>query len=212
MRRIFRPLGFVLVALYFAVDALFSYVTRPIVGCIGGLRIFGKIRAWIVSLNAYSALALFAVPVIVLEPVKPVAAYLMATGHLASGLGSLVGAEILKLTVVERLFQLNRSKLLSIRAFAWGYGYWKQMVDWVQSTKAWRAILLLKARYVETLRGFRQRKAWSKVDEPRRNHGLRRINREIDPWPHAAPRGMTHAARSKALSLEPRMSRVSSDS
>src|SRR6185437_14483756 len=153
VRRIFRPVGFVLVALYFAVDAVFSYVTRPFVGWIGKLPAFNGIRAWIVSLNAYSALALFAVPVMVLEPVKPVAAYLMATGHLVSGLGSLVGAEILKLTVVERLFAL-------------------------------------KARFVQTLRGFRQRKALSKVDEPHRNHGLRRINREIDPWPHAAQRGM----------------------
>ena len=127
MRRIFRPVGFVLVAVYFAVDAVFSYVTRPFVGWIGKHPAFNRIRAWIVSLNAYSALALFAVPVMVLEPVKPVAAYLMATGHLVSGLGSLVGAEILKLTVVERLFQLNRNKLLSIRAFAWGYGYWRRV-------------------------------------------------------------------------------------
>ena len=96
MRRIFRPVGFVLVALYFAVDAVFSYVTRPFVGWIGKLPAFNGIRAWIVSLNAYSALALFAVPVMVLEPVKPLAAYLMATGHLVSGLGSLVGAEILQ--------------------------------------------------------------------------------------------------------------------
>lgn len=199
MRRIFRPVGFVLVALYFAVDAVFSYVTRPFVGWIGKLPAFNGIRAWIVSLNAYSALALFAVPVIVLEPVKPLAAYLMATGHLVSGLGSLVGAEILKLTVVERLFQLNRNKLLSIRAFAWGYGYWRRMADWVESSKVWRSIVALKASFVRTLRGFRQRKAWSKVDEPHRNHGLRRVNREIDPWPHAAPRAMAHVARSKAF-------------
>ena len=164
MKRIFRPVAFVLVALYFAVDAAFSYVTKPLVDWIGKLRLFNGIRAWIVSLNAYSALALFAVPVAVLEPVKPVAAYLMATGHLASGLGSLVGAEILKLTVVERLFQLNRNKLLSIRAFAWGYGYWRQVMDWVESSEVWQAILVLKARFVQNLRGFfSQRKAWPKA-------------------------------------------------
>jgi hypothetical protein len=203
VRRIFRPVGFVLVALYFAVDAVFSHVTRPFVEWIGKLPAFNGIRAWIVSLNAYSALALFAVPVMVLEPVKPVAAYLMATGHLVSGLGSLVGAEILKLTVVERLFQLNRHKLLSIPAVAWGYGYWRRMVDWVESSKVWRAIVALKARFVQTLRGFRQRKALSKVDEPHRNHGLRRINREIDPWPHAAQRGMTPPLPSKAFEQRP---------
>jgi hypothetical protein len=205
VKRLFRPIGFVLVALYFAVDAIFSYVTKPIVAWIGSLRIFGKVRAWIISLNAYAALALFAVPVMVLEPVKPMAAYLMATGHLVSGLGSLVGAEILKLTVVERLFQLNRSKLLSIRAFAWGYGYWRRLVDWVQSSSAWRALLALKARFIQFARGFRPRKPGS--DEPRRV--TRRLGRgtQTDSWPHATPRGIPHTARSQGF--EPSTANVS---
>ena len=125
MKRIFRPIVFIVAVVYFAVDAVFSYVAKPLADWLGRLRLFSGIRTWVVSGNRYSALALFAVPVAVLEPVKPIAAYLMATGHLAFGFGSLVGAEILKLTVVERLFELNRNKLLSIRAFAWGYGYWR---------------------------------------------------------------------------------------
>jgi hypothetical protein len=158
VRRLLRPIAFVLVALYFAVDAAFVYVTRPLVEWLGKLRAFSRIRAWIVSLNAYSALALFAVPVMVLEPVKPLAAYLIATGHLVSGLGTLVGAEILKLTMVERLFHLNRDKLLSIRAFAWGYGYWRRMVEWVQASKAWRMMVELKARVAQSLRSYLPRR------------------------------------------------------
>ena len=132
MRRLFKPAAFVFAIVYFAVDAVFSYVAKPLADWLGRLRLFGGIRTWVVSLNRYSALALFAVPVAVLEPVKPIAAYLMATGHLAFGFGSLVGAEILKLTVVERLFELNRNKLLSIRAFAWGYGYWRLVMNWIE--------------------------------------------------------------------------------
>ena len=154
MKRIFSPVVFIFAAVYFAVDAAFSYVTKPLADWLGRLQPFSGIRTWIVSLNRYSALALFAVPVVLLEPVKPVAAYLMATGHLAFGLGSLVGAEILKLTVVERLFQLNRTKLLSIRAFAWGYGYWRRALDWVESSEVWQAMLLLKAGIAEKLSGF----------------------------------------------------------
>ena len=164
MKRILRPVAFVLVAIYFALDAAFSHVTKPLVDWLGNLRPFSGIRAWIVSLNRYSALALFALPVLVLEPVKPLAAYMMATGHLAFGLGSLVGAEILKLTVVERLFQLNRSKLLSIRAFAWGYGYWKRVMDWVQSSEAWQAMRVYKAKIVQAVRRFAGKsKAWPKA-------------------------------------------------
>jgi hypothetical protein len=154
VKRIFRPVVFIFAAIYFAVDAAFSYVTKPLADWLGRLRPFSGIRTWIVSLNRYSALALFAVPVVVLEPVKPVAAYLMATGHLAFGFGSLVGAEILKLTVVERLFQLNHNKLLSIRAFAWGYGYWRRVMGWVESSEVWQAMLLLKTRTVQKLRGL----------------------------------------------------------
>ena len=47
-------------------------------------------------------------------------------------------AEVLKLTVVERLFQLNKKKLLSIPLFAWGYGHWRRMMYLLESTKAWR--------------------------------------------------------------------------
>jgi hypothetical protein len=162
VKRIFSPVIFIFAVAYFAVDAAFSYVAKPLADWLGRLRPFSSIRAWIVSLNRYSALALFAVPVLVLEPVKPVAAYFMATGHLAFGLGSLVGAEILKLTIVERLFQLNRNKLMSIRAFAWGYGYWRQVMGWVESSEAWQAILLLKAGIVQKLRGF-SRKASPKA-------------------------------------------------
>lgn len=94
---------------------------------------------WVVSLRPYSALALLVVPVIVLEPAKPLAGYLMATGHFGAAAITFVTAEVLKLTFVEQLFQLNRKKLLSIPAFALGYQYWRQMMDLVGSMEVWQA-------------------------------------------------------------------------
>ena len=47
----------------------------------------------------------------------------MGTGHFGAGAITFVTAEVLKLTFVEQLFQLNRRKLLSIPAFASGYHY-----------------------------------------------------------------------------------------
>ena len=96
-------------------------------------------RKWIGSLRPYPSLALFAVPLIVLEPVKPVAAYLIATGQIATGMTMLAIGEILKLVIVERLFKLCRRKLLKIPMFAWGYGHWRQGVDWIVSMRAWQA-------------------------------------------------------------------------
>ena len=56
-----------------------------------------------------------------LEPVKPVAAYLAATGQMVSSVVTLIVGELLKLVLVERLFSLTRDKLMKIPAFAWAY-------------------------------------------------------------------------------------------
>jgi len=81
--------------------------------------VFESVRAWIGSLRPYPTLALFILPVLLLEPVKPIAAYLMAIGHIISGLVVLVAGELLKLLLIERLFNVSRDKLMAIPAFAW---------------------------------------------------------------------------------------------
>jgi hypothetical protein len=138
VNRILRPPIFVLAAIYFLVDAIFLTVARPVGDWIGKRWIFGSLRAWIVSLPPYPTLALFAVPLIVLEPAKPVAAYLAGTGHIKLGLAVLVVGEVLKLVLVERLFSLSRDKLMSIAAFAWVYGKYRQAMDCLESFEAWQ--------------------------------------------------------------------------
>jgi hypothetical protein len=138
VNRILKPFVFLIAAVYFLVDAVFWTIAKPVARWLADLRILDGLRTWIVSLRPYPTLALFAVPVIVLEPVKPVAAYLTATGHFASGLAVLVIGELLKLVLIERLFRLSRDKLMSIPAFAWCYGKFLQAKDWVESLKAWR--------------------------------------------------------------------------
>src|SRR6266850_6603568 len=130
---------FVLATVYFVVDGVFSHVTRPITVWIAEKKLFERVRLWVISLGPYPSLALFAVPVIILEPAKPLSAYLIGTGHFFAGAVVFITAEVLKLTFVERLFQLNREKLLSIPAFAWGYRYWRRMMDFVESLEVWTA-------------------------------------------------------------------------
>jgi hypothetical protein len=107
---------------------------------------------WVVSLRPYPALALLVVPVIILEPAKPLAGYLIGTGHFGAGAITFVTAEVLKLTFVEQLFQLNRKKLLSIPAFALGYRYWRQMMDLVESMEVWKASRRLAENAAHLLR------------------------------------------------------------
>jgi hypothetical protein len=154
VNRILKPAFFVLATLYFTVDAAFSYVVKPLGSWISGQRLLDGIRPWIVSLRPYPTLALFAVPVIILEPVKPIATYLMGTGQFTIGLVSLVSAEILKLTLVERLFEINRDKLMSIPAFAWAYGYWRHVMDWFEGMEAWQAARRWSRKTMQRLRSI----------------------------------------------------------
>jgi hypothetical protein len=140
VKRILKPVTYILAAIYFLVDAVFMAVARPISGWIERHFQFRRLRAWIRSLPPYPSLALFSVPVIILEPIKPVAAYLAATGQFVSGAATFIIGELLKLVLVERLFQLTRDKLMRIPAFAWAYGKFSEMRAWLRATEAWRAV------------------------------------------------------------------------
>jgi hypothetical protein len=140
VNRIVKPFVIMLAAVYFLADAIFATMAHPLARWIGDHWVFSRLRTWIRSLRPYPALALFVVPLIILEPVKPGAAYLAATGHLKLGLTVLVVGEILKLALVERLFCINRDKLMSIPAFAWAYGKYRLAKDWLEATEAWRIV------------------------------------------------------------------------
>src|ERR1700694_4247403 len=146
MTRIWNTPVFVLATLYFVVDGVFSHITRPITVWLAKKQIFERVWLWIISLGPYSSLSLFAMPVIILEPAKPLAGYLMGTGHFFAGAVTFITAEVLKLTFVERLFHLNRTKLLSIPAFAWGCRYWRQVKDVVESLEVWKVSRQLARR------------------------------------------------------------------
>jgi hypothetical protein len=138
VNRLLKPFVFLVAAIYFLVDAAFWTIAHPVSRWLAELRVLDGLRTWITSLRPYPTLALFAVPLIVLEPVKPVAAYLTATGHIAGGLAVLVIGELLKLVLIERLFRLSRDKLISIPAFAWCYGKFQLAREWIESLAAWR--------------------------------------------------------------------------
>jgi hypothetical protein len=138
---------------YFLLDAMFATVAIPLSRWIAGHWAFARIHHWILSLRPYPTLLLFTVPVIVLEPVKPVALYLIGTGHAKLGLSALVIAEILKLVLIERLFCVSRDKLLSIPAFAWACGKYCAVKSWLMSFETWQIVL----RWSRTARATAQR-------------------------------------------------------
>ena len=145
---------------YFLLDAIFAAVAIPLSRWIAGHWAFARIHRWILSLRPYPTLLLFTVPVIVLEPVKPVGVYLIGTGHATLGLSALVIAEILKLVLIERLFSVSRDKLLSIPAFAWGYRKYSAVKDWFTSMETWQ----LAMRWICAARDAVRRQAPKRPD------------------------------------------------
>jgi len=155
VNRILKTVVFVLAAVYFLVDSIFLSFAKSVANWIAEHWVFESLRVWIVSLPPYPTLALFALPVAILEPVKPMAAYLVGTGHVGTGLAFLVAGEILKLTLIERLFCLSREKLMSIPAFAWAYWKYSAAKDRITSMKAWQIVRRwsLIPRYI--IRGYK---------------------------------------------------------
>jgi hypothetical protein len=92
-----------------------------------------------------------------------------------SGAVTFIAAEVLKLTFVEGLFQLNREKLLSIPAFAWGYQYWRHMMEVVETIEVWTASRRLAANAARMLRIH-----WLQLKHAQRSHPFR-FRRYVEP-------------------------------
>ncbi|MGB7618752.1 MAG: hypothetical protein WBM06_17510, partial [Pseudolabrys sp.] len=140
LKTIFEPFVIVLAAVYFVIDALVLSILKPLLRKIANLKVFKFIAPWIASLGPYSTLALFVVPLVLLEPIKPLSAYFVASGHITFGVLVLFIGEILKITIVERIFHIGRDKLMTIKAFAWIYNFAFEWLTWLQALPPWQSV------------------------------------------------------------------------
>ncbi len=97
-------------------------------------------KAWIIAkvqpLPPYATLAVFLIPVILLEPFKIVALWLFAKGHLVAGLLVFLAAKIVGLGVIAFLFEICKPKLLQIRWVNWLYIKAIEAKDWAKQQVA----------------------------------------------------------------------------
>ena len=139
LKTIFEPFLIVLAAFYFFIDALALSILKPLLRKISNLKVFKYIALWIASLGPYSTLAFFLVPLVLLEPAKPLSAYLAASGHITLGVLVVFVGEILKIAIVERIFHIGRDKLMTIKAFAWIYNFASEWLTWLQTLPPWQS-------------------------------------------------------------------------
>lgn len=160
-RWVLRPVVTTVAVLYFLIDAVVLGMIRPFAAWVGGWPIFARVARWVAGLGPYPTLVLLLVPLAILEPAKPLGLYLMGIGHVLEGVVVIGAAEVLKITLVERLFHMSRDKLLTIPAFAWGYVRVVRWLDWLKALPAWQAVL----------------RAWRRVTE-----AARRLARAVRGW------------------------------
>jgi hypothetical protein len=137
--RALKPVIAALILVYFLIDMVFIWLVTPLERRLGDLSVFRRFTTWLGSLGPYPSLLLFIVPLILLEPIKPVALYLTSTGHFFSGVLLVVVGELLKVLLLERMFQINRDKLMSFRAFAWVYDLVMRTLNDLRSIPAWQS-------------------------------------------------------------------------
>jgi hypothetical protein len=140
--RALKPVVVVFAALYFLIDAIFFSLIKPLGTWLSKLPMFARIDGWIESLGPYPTFALFAVPLVVLEPIKPVGLYLIAEGKIVDGTVLIALGEIAKITIVERIFHAGRDKLMTIPAFAWCYERLMALRAHLESLAVWQAMLM----------------------------------------------------------------------
>jgi hypothetical protein len=138
LRRVLTPPLVVLAALWMLFEEFLWVRLTALVARLARLPAIAKLEARIARLPPYPAMALFAVPTVLLVPVKFGALYLIGSGQAVLGIAVLVVAKLALTAVITRLFAICRPQLLSIAWFA-------RLHDWV---------LRMRAALYERVRGM----------------------------------------------------------
>ncbi len=157
MRRLLRPF-LVLLALIFLLEAWLWEHLAPVVAWIVArlpLRaIKARIAVWIEALPPTATLFVFAVPILLLLPLKFLGLWMLAHGLWLGAIAVLAFAKVVSLGVTAFIFDLTRPKLLQLAWFRWLY---EHVLVWL----AWAHGLVdpIKRRMKRWLRMFSPRRA-----------------------------------------------------
>jgi hypothetical protein len=111
--------------------------TCSVITCASGtnvMRTVEQLQRWIRRLGPYPSLALLAVPLATVEPLKLLAVMILGSAHWFTGSLVIAGAYLLSLLVVERLFRLVKPKLLRL---AWFAAAWRSLLIVRRKVFAW---------------------------------------------------------------------------
>ena len=118
---------------------------RPFVDWFSSLSIVVHFGEFVGSLPRAVILVLFVVPLAIAEPLKIYALFVIAKGHVISGLVIIALAYLMSFLLVERLFHAGREKLLT-------YSWLKWIMDRVETVRGW--VIEIKENVVAAVRGW----------------------------------------------------------
>ncbi|HEX7895913.1 MAG TPA: hypothetical protein VF447_17065 [Terriglobales bacterium] len=118
---------------------------RPFVNWFSALSIVQHFGEFVGSLPRAVILVLFVVPLAIAEPLKIYALFVIARGHVISGLVIIALAYLISFLLVERLFHAGRDKLLT-------YGWLRWTMDRVETVRNW--ISEIKKSAIATVRDW----------------------------------------------------------
>lgn len=168
-RSALRPL-FMVLALLFLWEAWLWEKAKPVVAWITGLLPFDAIKhaiaQWARRLPPYGALALFVVPLILIEPINILALWFFAHKDVVAGSLCFLVAKLVGVGLMAFLFEACRQQLRSI-------GWFARLCDWVLGINAWAHRLVdpykqqLRAAFAEW-KSARGNGFWRRVMDLRR--------------------------------------------
>jgi hypothetical protein len=138
-----RVAAAIVVVIWTLLDGLLFPLFRPLVRWLSALRLFEVIGAWLGRLPPYVVLVCLAVPFVLIEPLKVVALYLMASGLVIRGTVLLIFAHALSILTLDRIYHAGHGQLMKIGWFARLMGWVIGLRDWVflrvKETATWQA-------------------------------------------------------------------------
>ncbi len=126
------PLLVVAAAIFLFEEVLWAWVTS-LMAAIGRWPAIARIEAAIGRLPPYLAILLFILPWAVILPVKLLALWLLATGHVLSGVLLFTAGELFGVGFLARVYVLCRPSLATLAWFVWIEGRFRTASGWAHA-------------------------------------------------------------------------------
>src|SRR5947209_19549956 len=192
MRRLLKPF-WILLALFFLVEAWLWDHLRPLVAAVVNVIAWDKLKARLAAvvewLPPWAVLVVFVIPFFVLLPLKFLEVYLLVRRQWIAAILVLVLAKLLGLGVTAFIFEVTRPKLLQM---AWFRRLYELLLVWL--AKAHALIDPIKARI----------RRWFRMFAPQRAGRTLRLLRRIRRRMSVAAREVNGARRPRRRTGFPR--------